>query len=200
MRSITGAKRKTARVLVVILVWIVAWSVLLIPEWMTQSHDGIHIDLSGTYILNKKASQGSYVVALPYINYGMMDDGTEVDISQRGHSVVSLSYRWRDGYEKEARVSSADNRGYERIDGTLCWEKEGVTWDNGKLDYFKKVVGLQGIFPGLGTTTRRSTLGRSGNGDLQIDTVSTERALVLFLIPLKEKSTSTAVLSVVTHD
>jgi len=199
MRSMPRGIRKTALVLVALVAWIVGWSLLLIPEWMTGSHDGIHIDLSGTYILNKKASQGGYITGLPYINYGMMDDGTEVDISQHRHGVVSLSYRWRNGYEKDVRLSSADNRGYERIGGTLCWKKEGVVWDNGKLEYFKKVVGLQGILPGLGTTTRRSTLGRSGNGDLQIDMVSTERGLTLFLIPLKERRTSTAVLSVATH-
>jgi len=154
-----------------IIVWNVAWmAVFSLTSIVSQNDDGSRTDLSGTYLFSDENVSG---IAMGNAILGVRSTSNNSSVTiQHVEGKLNTTSVWDNGRMFNKRVDLSDQQ---------FW------WSDNQLNSYKqRRLVLGGILPGVGRSSKSSTINRDSDGNLHISYVVKEKALMLFVIPFWE--------------
>ena len=157
--------------------WIVGWMMFFyISSLRLPPKNDIQADMTGEYSLSPDDVQGNGLTGYPFLDIDMVEVGGVVTVTQETDNTITFSSRINNGRQANETFSIS--------------KQSNLVWDEGRLVSHERKLMLGGIFPGCGFQIRQSILTKDANDDLQIKRDQGEKALMLFLLPFSEKSSS----------
>ena len=135
-----------------------------------QNDDGSQANLSGIYLFSD-ANVSGVAMGNAILGVRSTSNNSSVTIHHIGDK-LSVTSVWDNGRTFHKRIDLSDPQ--------FWWS------DNQLNSYRQKRLVLGGIFPGVGRSSKSSTIQKDPEGNLHISYVAKEKALTLFIIPFWE--------------